>query len=351
MATVEYLLNDNSRGGGQAHDSSFPTQTLAEEAAEKFLRENIEAPSVSISRLVTVAGQVVEDEIISVVERDDLLEEDKFMSENHQPSGKNSNCLDGMCCPDCGNEDELLIAATMFVSVRDDGTDPYVGTFEDHSQDWDDNSACKCPECQHVGTVGEFKGKDPEDLLAEWQWNGRTVRDIEKRIENIIFIVPQKNKEWAYTVPDDCRGKISYVASTNPVNSLDEIHESVEILAVDRAGEALVCRGTIHTYYDAEGEKFIVMPVGEAKTLWAQYKEQNNNSHERDDVVGRQHDADLAGALDSCLTQIYQMKGLFDDSDGAIQNAIDDAELVLQAHRTSTTAPRACMLILPPCRP
>lgn len=149
------------------------------------------------------------------------------MSEKHQPSGKNSNCLDGMCCPDCGNEDELLIAATMFVSVKDDGTDPYASSVGDYSQDWDDTSTCRCPECNHVGTVGEFKGKDPEDVLIE---------------------------------------------NSEPV------------------------------------------------------------SGRRDDVN------DLAGALDSCLNQIHQMKGMFDDDDGAIQDAIDDAELALEQHRAAKAA-------------
>lgn len=272
------------------------------------------------------------------------------MTEKHQPTGKNTNCLDGMCCPDCGNEDELLIAATMLVSVKDDGTDPYARSVRDYSQDWDDNSACECPECQHVGTVGEFKGKDPEDLLAEWQWDGRTVRDIEKRIEAINHIVPQKTKEWAYTVPDDCRGKFSYVALTNPVNSLDEVHKSIEILAVDRAGEALVCRGTIHTYLDAEGEDYSVMPVGEAKSLFSQYKPALPCESENSEAVSvRRDDAeDLAGALDSCLTQIYQMKGMFGDEDRAIQNAIDDAELALQYHRTSPSISKDAAIDLTP---
>lgn len=35
---------------------------------------------------------------------------------------------------------------------------------------------------------------------------------------------------------------------------------------------------------------------------------------------------ELQGALDSCVTQIEQMKGLFNDEDGNIQSALDEAE-------------------------
>ncbi|MDR9060627.1 hypothetical protein [Burkholderia multivorans] len=35
---------------------------------------------------------------------------------------------------------------------------------------------------------------------------------------------------------------------------------------------------------------------------------------------------DLLAALEACVTQIEQMRGLFDDSDGAIQAALEDAQ-------------------------
>lgn len=41
----------------------------------------------------------------------------------------------------------------------------------------------------------------------------------------------------------------------------------------------------------------------------------------------------LLGALESCINQIEQMRGLFDDSDGAIQAALDDARGALAAAR------------------
>jgi hypothetical protein len=44
-------------------------------------------------------------------------------------------------------------------------------------------------------------------------------------------------------------------------------------------------------------------------------------------------DAELAAALQSLLEQAYQMRGMFSDDDGAIGNAILDAESALESHR------------------
>lgn len=43
---------------------------------------------------------------------------------------------------------------------------------------------------------------------------------------------------------------------------------------------------------------------------------------------------ELAGALSACLDQIHQMKGMFNDEDGAIQRAIASGEEVLAKYRT-----------------
>lgn len=49
----------------------------------------------------------------------------------------------------------------------------------------------------------------------------------------------------------------------------------------------------------------------------------------------RWHEAadELQGALDSCVTQIQQMKGLFGDEDGNIQSALDEADQADTAYR------------------
>ena len=56
----------------------------------------------------------------------------------------------GLCCPACGQTDELRIMITTLASVTADGAEA-VGDDE-----WDDTSYCRCPECGHAGVVADF---------------------------------------------------------------------------------------------------------------------------------------------------------------------------------------------------
>lgn len=47
---------------------------------------------------------------------------------------------------------------------------------------------------------------------------------------------------------------------------------------------------------------------------------------------------ELAGALNALLHQVEQMKGMFPDTDGTIQNAVDDAYEALAAWRAALAA-------------
>lgn len=47
---------------------------------------------------------------------------------------------------------------------------------------------------------------------------------------------------------------------------------------------------------------------------------------------------DMAGALQACVDQIEQMRGMFDDSDGTIGDALQAAEEALDSYRASTEA-------------
>jgi DNA-directed RNA polymerase subunit RPC12/RpoP len=68
----------------------------------------------------------------------------------------NTNCLEGLRCPHCGNEDRLLIVATVVAEVTDDGADvaspQYGNGFE-----WDDDSNTRCPECDRAGPLSGFR--------------------------------------------------------------------------------------------------------------------------------------------------------------------------------------------------
>ena len=63
----------------------------------------------------------------------------------------NGNCLEGIRCPQCGQEHRFHITAAITYVVTDDGSDP-VG---DHY--WDGDSFTYCPECEHEGTLKEFR--------------------------------------------------------------------------------------------------------------------------------------------------------------------------------------------------
>jgi hypothetical protein len=65
----------------------------------------------------------------------------------------NTNCLENVCCPKCGQEDQFKITAVISCLVTDDGSDP-VG---DH--DWDEDSATDCPECGFTGKLKDFHTK------------------------------------------------------------------------------------------------------------------------------------------------------------------------------------------------
>jgi hypothetical protein len=63
----------------------------------------------------------------------------------------NINCLEGIQCPQCGNEDTFRIAAKTIATVTDDGTDD-VGDME-----WDDDSYAECTGCHRHGTLKDFR--------------------------------------------------------------------------------------------------------------------------------------------------------------------------------------------------
>lgn len=67
----------------------------------------------------------------------------------------NTNCLDGLRCPNCGSEEPVWIEAKAEFKVYDSGTDEY------HDVEWDENSPCRCGQCRHWSTVAEFR-RPPE---------------------------------------------------------------------------------------------------------------------------------------------------------------------------------------------
>jgi hypothetical protein len=62
----------------------------------------------------------------------------------------NINCLEGIACPDCGNDSRLYIEVTTLAVVTDDGAETY-GDME-----WSADSHAECPECRRSGRLAAF---------------------------------------------------------------------------------------------------------------------------------------------------------------------------------------------------
>lgn len=73
----------------------------------------------------------------------------------------NTNCLEGIECPECGQKDLFKIAAVVIVEVTDDGTEDQGGDYELH-----ENSYCECPACGHRGKLADFTIKEPGQAHA-----------------------------------------------------------------------------------------------------------------------------------------------------------------------------------------
>lgn len=74
-------------------------------------------------------------------------------------SEPNTNCLEGMKCPKCGSLEPFRIEVTTTAIMYDEGSDydKYGGDL-----DWEDESYCKCMECDFEGAVKDFKETEQE---------------------------------------------------------------------------------------------------------------------------------------------------------------------------------------------
>lgn len=65
----------------------------------------------------------------------------------------NTNCLEGVKCPACGNEDRFRISVTIDAIVTDGGAEPA----DNNHWDWNGESDCRCCNCGHYGKFKDFK--------------------------------------------------------------------------------------------------------------------------------------------------------------------------------------------------
>jgi len=76
----------------------------------------------------------------------------------------NVNCLENKRCPECGYDGEILVFASMWVSLTDDGTDPYADSTRNMGGvEWENKSAAHCPSCGHAGILADWEAQDDED--------------------------------------------------------------------------------------------------------------------------------------------------------------------------------------------
>lgn len=73
----------------------------------------------------------------------------------------NENCLRGIKCPKCNNEDSFKIAVTKMVLMTDDGSEDTSG-----DEEWNGDSYIECTECGASGKVEEFRPASTKESKA-----------------------------------------------------------------------------------------------------------------------------------------------------------------------------------------
>lgn len=67
----------------------------------------------------------------------------------------NTGLLEDVECPRCGHDEELRVAATIWIDVTDDGSVPSEAPGRtDH--EWDGDSITECPECGYTSRFRAF---------------------------------------------------------------------------------------------------------------------------------------------------------------------------------------------------
>lgn len=111
------------------------------------------------------------------------------------------------------------------------------------------------------------------ESIADYHWDGRSVRDIERRLDIDNFWSSDMQR-FQHTVPEDVRAALQYVEDNHPTNSIEKVTHSFQILAVDADQQALIFRSSWNSYTDAEGQSCNVVPVETAVKQYMEFKKQ-----------------------------------------------------------------------------
>ena len=63
----------------------------------------------------------------------------------------NTNCLEGVRCPECGSEGPFIVEVRQQVRMYDEGTEEVEGDIH-----WDDGAYMRCEACDFDGTAVDF---------------------------------------------------------------------------------------------------------------------------------------------------------------------------------------------------
>lgn len=87
----------------------------------------------------------------------------------------NTNCLKGIRCPKCLQEDQFQVEGTCMFDVTDQGSEAN----GDH--EWDGTSVTTCVECGHTANMSDFEIENQEPLsrCQNCEWLGIPVIGLE----------------------------------------------------------------------------------------------------------------------------------------------------------------------------
>jgi hypothetical protein len=108
----------------------------------------------------------------------------------------NSNCLEGMQCPNCDSEGPFWMTAKARFFVSDNGTEEFNGIA------WSGTDICECVACRYDGTVRDFQyprpySEEDADRLLQLgdkfldQWADRAVQNGERDAD-----YEERKAEW-----------------------------------------------------------------------------------------------------------------------------------------------------------
>lgn len=135
---------------------------------------------------------------------------------------------------------------------------------------------------QNLGDLSDDQFSALEDTLIkhlqEWHWDELSVNDIWHKLYEIRQYAPQKLEGLKLTVPDNYVKEVSYCESLNELNSEEQVNQYFEIVAVDKAGGALVREICHNTYTDDESIDLRVTTFSDAKDIFDRYLNYANKS-------------------------------------------------------------------------